>query len=456
MQTEEIKDCSPVEAYAAVRHLARPFIFAHGFDAGARYSYIGAEPLATMETDINGTTVQHGRHTAQGSSEDPFETILNLLNSLRNDLKRPFPFCGGMAGYFAYDLKDILSGRKPKRDGYPFLDALNIPLCMAGIYDTIFVYDHHERTGRLVSSGMNDKAARRFEKILAAVKKHKPLPELFVPVASGRAISSVTKSEYIRMIKKAHEYIAAGDIYQINLSRRLQILWRGDAFSLFRSLLKNSPAPFASFMELGGFQIISNSPERLLKVHAGIAVTSPIKGTKPRGKNAGEDERMMEELKSSPKENAEHVMIVDLERSDLGAVCEAASVTVPEFKKIETFPGLHHMTSVVQGRLRPGVGSMQCLKAIFPGGSVTGAPKIRAMEIIDELESTPRGIYTGAIGWMDAAGDMDMAMPIRTAIYKNHTLHLSVGGGIVADSVPEDEYAETTLKADDFLRAVKG
>ncbi|MBI5888463.1 MAG: aminodeoxychorismate synthase component I [Deltaproteobacteria bacterium] len=442
--------------------MPRPFIFAHGFDASARYSCVGADPFITIETGIDGTSLRRGGNICI-SSKDPFETILGLinelkngfresllLNGLKNGFKMPFPFSGGMAGYFAYELKDMISGRMPKKD------ALDIPLCMAGLYDTVFIYDHHEKTGHLLRSGMDDNGAARFERIKDAIKGRKALPEISLAAAEGRSLSNVTKAQYIRMIKEAHEYIAAGDIYQINLSRRLQIRWKGEAFSLFRWLLKNRPAPFASFMELGGFQIISNSPERLLKVSSGVAETSPIKGTRPRGKTPEEDARMIEGLKGSVKENAEHVMIVDLERSDLGAVCEAASVVVPEFKKIETFPGLHHMTSVVRGRLRPGVSSLQCLKAIFPGGSVTGAPKIRAMEIIAELEKTPRGVYTGAIGWMDSSGGMDMAMPIRTAVYKNNRLHLSVGGGIVADSVPEDEYAETTLKADDFLKAVSG
>lgn len=452
MQIEEIKNCSPLEAFAAIRHLPRPFIFARGLDACARHSCVGAEPFITIETDINGTTVQREGSAPRSSSKDPFETISDLLHGLKNDSKKPFPFSGGMAGYFAYELKDVISGRIPKKD------ALGLPLCMAGLYDTVFIYDHHEKTGWLLRSGMDENGAGRFERIRDAIKGRKSLPELFVPVAGGRCLSDVTKAEYIRMIKKAHEYIAAGDIYQINLSRRLRIPWKGDAFSLFRWLLENRPAPLASFMELGDFQIISNSPERLLKVHAGNAITCPIKGTRPRGNTPEEDARMIEGLKGSVKENAEHVMIVDLERSDLGAVCEAASVEVLEFKKIETFPGLHHMTSVVRGRLRPGVSSLQCLKAVFPGGSVTGAPKIRAMEIIDELEKTPRGIYTGAIGWMDFGPDMDMdmAMPIRTAVYKNNALHLSVGGGIVADSVPEDEYVETQLKANDFLKAVRG
>ncbi len=449
MHIEEIKNTAPVEAFAAIRHLPKPFFFAGGFDPARRYSYAGAEPFITLETGIDGTLIFKGAKQ-ELFAKDPFEMISGLLKRFKPTAKNPFPFSGGLSGYFAYGLKDAMFGRIPGQD------ATALPLCMAGVYDTVFVYDHYEKTGHLLCAGVDKNGKGRFTRIKDAIKNSKALPEKPLPPAGARFTSDVTKQEYVRMINAAHEYIAAGDIYQINLSQRLQIPWKGDAFALLRRLLKDRPAPFASFMDLGGFQIISNSPERLLKVDGSIAETSPIKGTRPRGNTPEEDARLIEELKNSPKENAEHVMIVDLERSDIGAVCEAASVEVAAFKAIETFPGLHHMTSIVRGRLRRGVDGLQCLKAIFPGGSVTGAPKIRAMEIIAELEKTPRGIYTGAMGWVDFRGDMDMAMPIRTAVYKNDTLHLSVGGGIVADSVPEDEYDETILKARDFLDAVAG
>jgi anthranilate/para-aminobenzoate synthase component I len=206
-------------------------------------------------------------------------------------------------------------------------------------------------------------------------------------------------------------------------------------------------------MDCGAFKIISNSPERLLKVEDGIVETQPIKGTRPRGSTDEEDRRFMEELKNSTKERAEHVMVVDLERNDLGRVSIPGSIEVRDFEKIETYPVLHHMVSTVRGRLKPGMDGPMALRASFPGGSVTGAPKIRAMEIIDELEPNLRGIYTGGVGFIDFNGSMDISMAIRTALYKDGRLHLNVGGGIVADSVPEDEYEETILKARDFLEA---
>ncbi|MBI5560729.1 MAG: anthranilate synthase component I family protein [Deltaproteobacteria bacterium] len=279
-------------------------------------------------------------------------------------------------------------------------------------------------------------------------------PVLFSGKEPPSIESTLTKEDYIKTVKKALGYIASGDIYQINLSQRLKIGCAQDPFAVFFPLFKKDPAPFGSFMDFGRFQIISNSPERLLRVESGVAEVEPIKGTRPRGKTPEEDKVNLEQLRQSPKERAEHLMIVDLERNDLGRVSVPGTVEVVIFEKIETYPSLHHMVSKVRGRLRPGIDAPAALKACFPGGSVTGAPKIRAIEIIDELEPVRRGIYTGGLGWMDFGGDMDIAMAIRTAVCKDSYLYLNVGGGIVADSDPEEEYAETLIKAEDFLKVL--
>lgn len=271
---------------------------------------------------------------------------------------------------------------------------------------------------------------------------------------TGPISSNFTRDEYLETVLKAQEYISSGDIYQINLSQRLTLPIGGDPLGLYTRLIETSPAPFSSFFDYGQFQIISNSPERLLKVDGRTVETSPIKGTRPRGGTPEEDRQLIEELRTSVKERAEHVMIVDLERNDLGRVSEPGTVAVTSFERVETFPGLHHMVSTVRGTLRKGIHPMECLKSAFPGGSITGAPKIRAMEIIDEIEPAPRGVYTGGIGWMGFNGEMDISMAIRTAVVRNNTLYLHVGGGIVADSVPELEYGETLLKAKCFLDVV--
>jgi len=437
MRIEEVKGIRPAEAFSALRALGRPFLL-----NGLRYSYAGAGPLATVVTE-NGITSVNNR---PAGFADPFEAIASLLKKY-DTARGPFPFSSGAVAYFSYDLRDLIEPRASRKGK----QGLSIPECMAGIYDPVFVFDHGQETGFLVST-TGDKG--RFEECLGMLKPGaKPIAAEVGRASNMR--SDFTKDEYISAVKRAKEYIAAGDIYQINLSQRLTMDWQGDPLALYLSLVERYPALYCSFLDYGAFQVISNSPENLLRVSSGVVETSPIKGTRGRGKGSDEDRSLMEELKASPKEMAEHVMIVDLERNDLGRISVPGSVEVASFAAIETYPHLHHMVSTVRGRLRDSVSAPEALRQIFPGGSITGAPKIRAMEIIDELECHSRSIYTGGIGWFGFDGSADIAMAIRTAVYKDGALNLSVGGGIVADSVPEDEYTETLLKARDFLEVLK-
>ncbi|MCC6503332.1 MAG: aminodeoxychorismate synthase component I [Deltaproteobacteria bacterium] len=425
---EHVSGVTSEAAFLALKPLGMPFLFSGG-STGRRYSYSGAGPLAIIDPDRNA---------------DPFEALSKAL--AEGGVKGPFPFTSGAVAYFSYDLK---GGIEPgvafrKKDG-PLM-----PLFMGAVFDPVFVYDHIENTGYLVSRSGDEERFNAFMELL----KRAPSPEA-VPIPRAAGFSSDTsKEKYISNVLKAKEYISSGDIYQINLSHSLTIRWAGDPFSLYMKLLETHPAPMSSYLDCGDFQIISNSPERLLSVSDGIAETSPIKGTRRRGKDSDEDNALMEELRASKKERAEHVMIVDLERSDLGKVCMPGSVEVSSFEEVVTYPHLHHMVSTIKGKLRADISSALALKALFPGGSITGAPKVRAMEIIDEIESSARAIYTGGIGWFDSSGNADVSIAIRTALYRDGVLELSVGGGIVADSVPEEEYEETMLKAQDFLRAL--
>ncbi len=452
MFVEEINDISPAEAFRGLRHLPMPFIFSGGNHVQRRYSFLGAAPFMTVSASQEGVTIE-ADGTRQSVQKDPFRALSEIIGELQgkgHSGSGPFPFNSGAAGYFSYALKDVI---EPGR----FRKARNgeeIPLLVIGFYDPLFVYDHHEHKGYIVSRTGNGERCRLFRDTVTGTKKS---GSAFGPSAievCGPLSSTHTKAEYMEAIARAQEYIDAGDIYQINLSQRLRLPLRGDAFSLYLSLIDASPAPFSSFMDFGGFQVISNSPERLLKVSGGYAETSPIKGTRPRGETTKKDMFLIDELKKSSKERAEHVMIVDLVRNDLGRISLPGSVEVTDFEMIETFPNLHHMVSNVRGKLKAEVDPVSALKALFPGGSVTGAPKIRAMEIIDELEPVPRSIYTGGIGWIDFDNEMDITMAIRTALLKDGSLYLNVGGGIVADSVSEDEYDETILKARSFLEVM--
>jgi len=447
---ETIDDMAPELAFAALRRLPMPFIFSGARDGKRAHSYVGAAPIASIVTRAGRTVLYDaGSSGTRRIFTDPFEAVSTLPGEMGYPGAGPFPFNGGAAGYFSYDLKDVISP-KPEAVVPEAKTRAGVPECVLGIYDPIFVYDHNNETASLVSPGNRTERVEEMRSALASPRGRELYPRPLQRPAP-RFDSETTREQYIDSIKKVQEYISSGEIYQINISRRMTTVWESDPFSLYLRLLDACPAPFSSFMDMGAFQIICNTPERLMKVCADVVETGPIKGTRPRGADPDSDRRMVEELKQSVKERAEHVMIVDLERNDLGRVAVAGSVEVEGFEAIETYPHLHHMVSTVRARLRPGIGPASALKAAFPGGSITGAPKIRAMEIIDEIEPSRRGIYTGGIGWIDFNGDMDVSMAIRTALCRDGLLELNVGGGIVADSVPEDEYTETIIKAMDFL-----
>jgi len=266
--------------------------------------------------------------------------------------------------------------------------------------------------------------------------------------------SNFTRQRYIRAVKKALHYIAEGDIYQINLSQRFSTPVVHHPLDIYEKMRSINPAPMGGFFNFDDLQIMSNSPERFMRIHDGIVETCPIKGTIARGGDLDEDREMIQKLKNNPKEKAEHVMIVDLERNDLGKVCKFGSVQVREFETIKTYSTLHHMVSRIEGEVKGNLDIVEIIEALFPGGSITGAPKVRAMEIIDELEPTARGIYTGAIGYIDFDGNADFNIPIRTAVIHDGFIHYQSGGGIVADSDPEKEYDETLLKAKVFFNAM--
>ena len=498
---EPIGDVAPPSVLGAIKEMDHPFAFSGWSYGSARYTFAGAAPFIMMETRADGATsirrsdrasradglpknlAESSADNSPDNSKDPLDIISDIIEEFGHPEPGPFPFNGGMAGYFAYDLKAHLTkeGRREAagdRGGGGMLEPgrdLSLPSLVAGFYDTIYVYDHSKATAFIVTTGSPGGGRdTRFKKRLRdamlrtpaarSTQSYRGLPGPYGDTASIRALgdkypgpirSNTTRAEHIAAIERALEYIAAGDIYQINLSHRLELPWSGEALELYLSLLRNSPAPFSSYMDLGLFRLISNSPERLLRVSGSVAETMPIKGTRARGATPEEDAALIRELGKDAKERAEHVMIVDLERNDLGRVCLPGSVEVAGFERIETLPGLHHMVSTVSGTLTPDTGSIDCLRAVFPGGSITGAPKIRAMEIIEELEKGPRSIYTGGIGWIDWSGDLDISMAIRTAVHKGRALYINVGGGIVADSDPAREYDETILKARAFLDLVR-
>jgi para-aminobenzoate synthetase component 1 len=441
----------------------RPFSFwlDSGMDPGklGRYSFIGSDPFLVMRSRGEEITLT-GNGTEEKRRSSPFDVLGELLAEYSMENTRaPVPFTGGAVGYLSYDL-----GRFIEKLPATAADDLNLPECCLGLYDAVVAYDHLENRTFLVSTGFPEreesKRQRRAEMRLNELKNLvllAPPPPDTSATPSGRKLvikANFSHQGYLEAVARAREYICAGDIFQVNLSQRLEAELNTTPYELYRRLRKINPAPFASYFNFGDVSIVGASPERFLKVRGHRVETRPIKGTRPRGKTPGEDSAMAEDLLQSVKDRAENIMIVDLERNDIGRVCRYGTVKVTELAILETYPTVFHLTSTVVGQLREGKNLVDLLKATFPGGSITGAPKVRAMEIIEELEPTRRSVYTGSLGYLGFNGDMDLDIVIRTIIIKDGKAYFQVGGAIVYDSVPEAEYVETLDKGKALIQAL--
>ncbi len=445
----------PGAAFRAVAGLGCAFLDGRrGEPALARHSFLCADPLATLETKGEDQRLAvEGRPLL--TKGPPFEALRSLLRTWQTAPQAtPFPFVGGAVGYLGYDLGQFVE-RLPRRAA----DDVAVPDLWLSVYDACLVYDAADPAVRLVRwTGLPgqdaDRAAERVERLKRAARQAAPraaaLPE------AGASTSSLTREAYLAAVRRAKEYIAAGDIYQVNLSQRLSIRTKAHAPDLFLRLGERSPAPFSAYLDTGPFQVLSASPERFLRLDGRRVETRPIKGTRPRGTSPEEDRRLADELVRSEKDNAELAMIVDLERNDLGRVCEYGTVRVSRARGLESFPTVHHLVATVEGELGAGRDVVDLLQATFPGGSITGCPKIRAMEIVDELEPVRRGVYTGAIGYFGFDGRVDLSIAIRMAMLQDGVAYVPVGGGIVADSDPEAEYEETLAKAAGWLDVLGG
>jgi len=442
----------------------RPFSFFldSGMDPGklGRYSFMGSDPFLVLWS--RGEEISLIRDGVKESRRgNPFDVVGELLATYSLDeCPAEIPFVGGAVGYFSYDLCHFIE-RLPATA----VDDLNLPECYLAFYDAAIAFDHLEGKAYLVSTGFPELAeSKRKQRAAEKLKEMKSRMlnkssfsgELIsIPVEEGIVLkSNFSHQEYLKAVASAREYICAGDIFQVNLSQRFEADLNISPYELYQRLRQINPAPFASYLDFDGVSVVSASPERFLKMHGDWVETRPIKGTRPRGKSIAEDEALAQELLSSAKDRAENVMIVDLERNDIGRVCRYGTVQVTELAILETYPTVFHLTSTVRGRLQQGKNRVDLLKATFPGGSITGAPKVRAMEIIDELEPTRRSVYTGSIGYLSFSGEMDINIVIRTFLIKGKKAYFQVGGGIVYDSEPEAEYEETLDKAKALIQAL--
>jgi len=426
-----------------------------------RYSFLAAQPFLTFRSFGSRAEIHHRDHT-DVQYGNPWSLLDSLMShyELLDEMDLPFPL-GGCFGYWGYDLKNFVEPKLSRRA----LNDLELPDCHIGFYDSLVVFDHHLGKTWVISTGLAGDGSRNENRAQRQLEWWQDISSREQD-SDSRAISSdafephdicsnFSRVEFIARVERSQAYIRSGDIYQVNLSQRLGAPLPCSAWQLFERLTAVSPAPFSSYLDCGDFQIVSSSPELFLRLSGSHIQTRPIKGTRPRSGDPTRDTQLAYELQTSAKEMAELVMITDLLRNDLGKVCEFGSVQVPELVRLEKFAQVQHLISTVEGRLHPGTTHFDAFACCFPGGSVTGAPKFRAMEIIDELEPVTRGPYTGAIGYLGFNRESQLSITIRSAVCKEQRAWFHVGAGIVADSSAGAEYEETLAKAEGFFQALK-
>lgn len=425
----------------------------------ARYSFIGLDPFMRFECRRGEGIIEdsQGSRTVKGEPLDILQDIMQSYHAPKIDgLPR---FYGGAVGYFGYDLVRYIETLPETTE-----DDLDLPDCNFILTRLVLIFDHVKHKVKIVvNTEPGSNPADAYQEAVNSITHVKKLisGQLVSDstyqsqgTPSGGFVSNMTKEEFISKVEAAKEYIKSGDIFQVVLSQRLKMPLQGHPFDIYRNLRTVNPAPYLYYLNFGGTVIIGSSPEMLIRVEDGVVQTCPIAGTRPRGKSKSEDISFEKELLADHKEKAEHVMLVDLGRNDLGRVCDYGSIEVHGFMDIERYSHVMHIVSTVKGMLRAGMNSFSALKACFPAGTVSGAPKIRAMEIIEELEPTRRGVYAGIIGYFGFTGNMDTCITIRTILVHNGATYVQAGAGIVADSQPEKEYEETINKAKALLETL--
>jgi anthranilate synthase component 1 len=469
-----VDDCeTPVSAFLKLRAgepEGAPCFLLESAEQGqvGRYSFVGLRPRALLRWS-EGTLSEWSGDEVAASSEpsrtepapDPYGAVAARLREYRPaPVEGLPPFAGGAVGFFAYDLV-----RTVEPLGGPNPDPLGLPDMALMVTDAMLVFDHlrHELTilacAFVEEDGGVDAAYERAAATIAEMRERLrgavPVPDRPCVVEPPQFESNMSREEFEAAVTRIVEYVHAGDAFQVVPSQRFSAPAPVEAFSVYRGLRAVNPSPYMYFLEFGDFQIAGASPEPLVKVIGDRVETRPIAGTKPRGDSEDEDRQQAERLMNDPKERAEHVMLVDLGRNDLGRVCEYGSVKVDELMVVETYSHVLHIVSQVSGKLKEGVSAMDVLRSALPAGTLSGAPKVRAMQIIDELEPVKRGGYGGAIGYLSWGGDLDTAIHIRTVVVKDGKLHVQAGGGTVADAQPSYEYNESVNKARAVFRAVE-
>jgi para-aminobenzoate synthetase component I len=409
-------------------------------DSRERFDILVADPFVTLRTRGATTEIARRGGTTTQSQRSPFELLREELGELTPSAPG-LPFSGGAVGYFGYDL-----GRQLER--IPAIAAADIamPDLAIGLYDWAVVVDHDARRTWLVGGGRDERTFASWDELVGRLSAEPP-PDPAPFRVLGRPKSNLGREPYAAAFRAVQEHIRAGDCYQVNLTQRFDARAEGDAWHAYVRLRELNPAPFAAYLDLPDGKIVSSSPERFLRLRDGHVETKPIKGTRPRSKDPQRDRALAEELRASAKDRAENVMIVDLLRNDLGKVCVPGSVRASKLFDVESFASVHQLVSTVEGRLAGGKHALDLVAACFPGGSITGAPKVAAMKIIEELEPQRRSVYCGSIGYIGFDGNMDTNIAIRTLVQQGDRVYTWAGGGVVADSNVDAEYQESLDKA---------
>ncbi|MBM3244423.1 MAG: anthranilate synthase component I [Candidatus Omnitrophica bacterium] len=464
---------TPVSAFLKIKKNAYSFLLesVEGQEKIARYSFLGSNPALVFRSKGRAIEIISGQRKSARrfiTKADPLKEIKNIMKVFKAVPIKGLPrFCGGLVGFMGYDMARFFEDIPDKNP-----DELKLPDSVFMLTDNILVFDHVNHSIKIVAniilpSGRNcsggqlkkiyEKALSRIDSIHKELKH--PLPESTLKNSRGKKSFSVssnyTKAGFMKMVDGARAYIKKGDAIQVVPSQRFKVKINRPTFEIYRNLRSINPSPYMFYLELKDFAMVGSSPELLVRYVDGIVETRPIAGTRPRGRDEEEDKILEKELLNDEKEKAEHIMLVDLGRNDLGRVCKSGKVVVDEFMSVERYSHVMHIVSNVKGLVDKKFDAYDCLRACFPAGTVSGSPKVRAMEIIDELENTRRGPYAGCVGYFSFSHNMDTCITIRTIVIKNHTAYIQAGVGVVVDSVPAKEYAESVNKAKALMEAIK-
>ena len=456
---------TPLSAYRKIGAAEYSYLLesVEGGERMARYSFLGGDPSTIFSSKGDKVTIRDGKSVKTYTSKDPIAELKKLLSRYKFVKVKGLPrFSGGLVGFFGYDMVRFIEDIPDENP-----DTLGVPDSLFMLTDTILIFDHVDHKIKVVSNAhvkkdvgaAYDEAEKKIESLIARLKDPSQGKAPAAQIKKGRKPpvirSNFTKEKFEEAVDKAKRYIRAGDIIQVVLSQRLEATTTSDPFQVYRALRSINPSPYMYHLKLGDFCLVGSSPEVMVRCEEGNVELRPIAGTRPRGIGEEDDARLEKELLGDPKERAEHIMLVDLGRNDIGKVCDYSTVKVSELMTIEKYSHVMHIVSDVSGRLKKGCDAFDVIRATIPAGTVTGAPKVRAMEIIDSLENTRRSTYAGSVGYFSFSGNLDCCITIRTILMKKGKAYIQAGAGIVADSVPSREYKETLNKAGALLRALE-